>query len=463
MNFSESGLKPTILRALEKMGYEQATPIQQQTLTLFPQGKHILWQSQTGTWKTAAFVLPLLNAVDPQDKRVQAVILVPTRELAMQTQEECYELGKFSRVRALAAYGGRSIFFQKKLLDQGMQIAVCTPGRCIDLIKRWMMPVDAVKYFVLDEVDRMLDMGFLDDVQRIWDQMPALQQVMCFSATLPKPLVQLVNSRLGNDYAHIEIQKEIIVDKIDHMFVDAPHISKRSMLDHWLASHAWKKVIIFAQTKKLTRDLRKYLQSQWYSAGELHGDIDQRDRTRTLKAYKEDHIQILVATDVASRGLNMNDIDLVINFDVPQDPEDYVHRIGRTARAGKTGQAVTFVDDDEYRSLHAIEKIQKTRIKKVDKAGDEVARTDRPSTGRSRGGKRWYTRGWHGNKWRGRPAGRSWGSRWPNRWASRSHGRSSGKPASWSRHQSRSGAWSASRSHRKPGSKSRARFGGVRS
>jgi ATP-dependent RNA helicase DeaD len=476
MNFTDSGLKPTILRALEEMGYEQPTPIQQQTLTLFPEGKHILWQSQTWTGKTAAFVLPILNAVDPAMRDVQAVILVPTRELAMQTQEECYALGKYTRVKALAAYWGKSIWFQKKLLDQWMQIAVCTPWRAIDLIERWIMRVDMVQYLILDEVDRMLDMGFLDDVQWIWDQMPKVKQVMCFSATLPKPLIQLVDTRLWQNYEHITIQKEIIVDKIDHMFVDAPHISKRDMLDHWLKNHQGHKVIIFAQTKRLTRELRQYLQAQWYTAWELHGDIEQRDRTRTLKAYKENQIQILVATDVASRGLNMNDIDLVINYDVPQDPEDYVHRIWRTARAGKTWKAITFVADQEIKGIHAIEKLQKTRIKKVDAEGNELKRTDTQQSWR------WWTR-WRSRSGWGRPtwwSGQAWWQRsfagprssagrsfagprstwwqrsfaWPSRWPRTEWPRSNDR---WTRF-----SWPRNGSTTKP-QYGKSRFGGVRS
>lgn len=363
------------------MGYEQATPIQEQVMEAFLNQKHIVGQSQTGTGKTAAFVLPMLNTLDAQVRQIQAVVLVPTRELAVQTQEEFFNLGKNTRIKALAAYGGRSIGFQQKLLDQGMHVAVCTPGRCIDLIERKILKLDVVKYLILDEVDRMLDMGFLDDVERIRSQMPKIEQIMCFSATMPKQVISLLERHIGRDYTHLKTSQDIVVDKIDHAFVDAPHISKRTILDHRLKNHLGHKTIIFSQTKQTTRDLANYLRTQKYNVGELHGDIEQRDRTRTLKNYKAGDIDILVATDVASRGLNMNDIDLVVNYDVPQDPEDYVHRIGRTARAGKSGKAITFVDGSEIKSIHAIERTNKITIKRVNQDGVEQTRTDKKSTG----------------------------------------------------------------------------------
>ncbi len=286
MLFAELGLHADLLKALQEMGYEQATPIQEQVISAFNEQKHIVGQSQTGTGKTAAFVLPLLNTLDSKVRQIQAVVLVPTRELAVQTQEEFFNLGKHTRLRALAAYGGRSIGFQQKLLDQGMHVAVCTPGRAIDLIERKILKLDAVRYLILDEVDRMLDMGFLDDVEWIWSQMPKIEQLMCFSATMPQQVLSLLQRHIGNDYAHLKTSQEIVVDKIDHAFVDAPHVSKRTMLDHWLQHHMSNKTIIFSQTKQATRDLAFYLRKQGYNAGELHGDIEQRDRTRTLKAFK---------------------------------------------------------------------------------------------------------------------------------------------------------------------------------
>lgn len=337
MLFTDFGLKEPILRGLKQLGYEQATPIQEQTILGFSSGKDIVGQSQTGTGKTAAFTLPLLNILDPNIKKIQALILVPTRELAQQTQEEFFNLGRYARIRALAAYGGKSIRFQKKLIDEGMHVAVCTPGRAMDLINKKFIDPDLIKYFVLDEVDRMLDMGFVDDVERLWSQCPNIEQTMLFSATITPEVTTIIRKHLDKDYTFIQIEPEqIVVDRIDHAFTMAPHISKPDLLINWLDSHADHKVIIFTQTKYATSDLLDFLTRKGYKAGALSGDMEQRERTATLKAYKSDQMKILVATDVASRGLNMKDIDLVINYDVPQDPESYVHRIGRTARAGKS-------------------------------------------------------------------------------------------------------------------------------
>lgn len=265
------------------------------------------------------------------------MVLVPTRELAQQTQEEFFNLGRYARIRALAAYGGKSIRFQKKLIDEGMHVAVCTPGRAMDLIKKKFIDPGLIKYFVLDEVDRMLDMGFVDDVEWIWSQCPNIEQTMLYSATITPEVTSIIRKHLDKDYTFIQIEPEqIVVDRIDHAFTMAPHISKPDLLINWLDSHADHKVIIFTQTKYATSDLLDFLARKGYQAGALSGDMEQRDRMATLKAYKANQMKILVATDVASRGLNMKDIDLVINYDVPQDPESYVHRIGRTARAGKS-------------------------------------------------------------------------------------------------------------------------------
>ena len=330
-------------------------------------------------------------------KKIQAIILVPTRELAQQTQEEFFNLGRYARIRALAAYGGKSIRFQKKLIDEGMHVAVCTPGRAMDLIKRKFINPDLIKYFVLDEVDRMLDMGFVDDVERLWAQCPNIEQTMLFSATITSEVKNIINQHLDKDHTFIEIEPEkIVVDRIDHAFTIAPHISKPDMLINWLESHADQKVIIFTQTKYATADLEDFLSRKGFQVGALSGDMDQRDRQAALKAYKSDQVKIMVATDVASRGLNMKDIELVINYDVPQDPESYVHRIGRTARAGKSGKAIMFVTEAEMRAVQMIEKRNKLIIKQIDAEGNEVERkqftgrggSSRGRFGRSGGGSR---------------------------------------------------------------------------
>ncbi len=396
MLFTELELKDSILRGLKDLGYENTTPIQEQTIVAFANGKDIVGQSQTGTGKTAAFTLPLLNKLDPDLKKVQALLLVPTRELAVQTQEEFFNLGRYARVRALAAYGGRSIHFQKKLLDEGMQVAVCTPGRAIDLIERGYIDPSFIEYFVLDEVDRMLDMGFVDDVEWMWAQCKNIKQTMLFSATITSEVKHIINNHLQPDHTFIAIEPEqVVVDKIDHAFTMAPHISKPDLLINWIETHKEHKIIIFTQTKYAVADLEDMLYKKGYSVWQLSGDMEQRDRMSTLKAYKENQIKILVATDVASRGLNMKDIDLVINFDVPQDPESYVHRIGRTARAGKEGKAIMFVTPAEMKTVQTIERRNKIKIKQIDSEGNEVERNDSRSRGgnsRFGGGSRWGSR-----------------------------------------------------------------------
>jgi ATP-dependent RNA helicase DeaD len=408
MLFTELELKDSILRGLKDLGYENTTPIQEQTIVAFANGKDIVGQSQTGTGKTAAFTLPLLNKLDPDLKKVQALLLVPTRELAVQTQEEFFNLGRYARVRALAAYGGRSIHFQKKLLDEGMQVAVCTPGRAIDLIERGYIDPSFIEYFVLDEVDRMLDMGFVDDVEWMWAQCKNIKQTMLFSATITSEVKNIINNHLQPDHTFIQIEPEnVVVSNIDHAFVMAPHISKPDLLINWIETHKEHKIIIFTQTKYAVADLEDMLYKKGYSVWQLSGDMEQRDRMSTLKAYKENQIKILVATDVASRGLNMKDIDLVINFDVPQDPESYVHRIGRTARAGKTGKAIMFVSEGEMKSVQTIERRNKIKIKQIDAEGNEVVRSEsRSRSGGSRfgGGSRWGSRFWGGSR-----GGRSFG------------------------------------------------------
>lgn len=260
MLFTEFGLKEPILHGLTQLGYEQSTPVQAQTIPAFALGKDVVAQSQTGTGKTAAFTLPLLNVIDPELKKIQAIILVPTRELAMQTQEEFFNLGRYARIRALAAYGGRSIRFQKKLIDEGMHVAVCTPGRAMDLLERSMIDPTLIKYFVLDEVDRMLDMGFIDDVEWIWKQCSNIEQTMLFSATITNEVKGVIKRHLKPDYHFIEIEPEqIVVDRIDHAFTIAPHVSKPDMLINWIESHKDHKIIIFTQTKYATADIADLL------------------------------------------------------------------------------------------------------------------------------------------------------------------------------------------------------------
>ncbi len=266
MLFTDFNFKEGVLRGLNELGYEQPTPIQEQTITAFQAGKDVVGQSQTGTGKTAAFTLPILDSVDVNLREIQAIILVPTRELAVQTQEEFFNLGRYSRVRALAAYGGRSMRFQQKLMEQGMHVAVCTPGRAVDMFERKMLKPEQIKYFVLDEVDRMLDMGFIDDVEWMRSQCTNLKQTMLFSATVTNEVKDIIRRHIPADHAFIQIEPEqVVVDKIDHAFVMAPHIGKLDMLVKWIESHKDHKIIIFTQTKYKTDELEEFLYKKGYS------------------------------------------------------------------------------------------------------------------------------------------------------------------------------------------------------
>ena len=410
MKFSEFNLNPTILKALEKVGYTEATPIQEQVIQAFESGRHIVGQSQTGTGKTAAFAIPLINQVDTKLRQTQVLILAPTRELAMQTNDEFFKLsyGTYG-CRTCTVCGGMSKYNQINRIKEWAQVVVGTPGRVIDLIEQWFLKTDHIKYLVLDEADRMLDMWFVEDVEYIRGQCTQLKQIMSFSATITNELRDILDEHIGNDYVHIKIATEIVPTKVDHAFIRVAHGKRRLLLDHYLEKHQDQKIVIFTQTKQTTVDVATNLHNIGMKVCELHGDVDQRKRNSTIKAFKSGESKILVATDVASRGLNLNDIDLVINYDTPQDPESYIHRIGRTARNGQEGKAITFVSDSEEKSLASIEKRNKLTIKEIDIDGNEVVRPVRHTRSNtstrnprwSYGPTRWGYRSWwySSNSW----------------------------------------------------------------
>lgn len=373
--FSDFPLRPEILAALEKNAYTSPTKIQEEVIRASFENKHIVGQSQTGTGKTAAFVIPLLQKIDPNKRAVQAVILAPTRELAYQIREEVFKLSEGLRMKSIAVYGGSPIRRQREELQKGPQIVIATPGRLIDLIDRGYIFLDQVNYMVLDEVDRMLDMGFVDDIDRIWQSLGDLQGVYTFSATITPEIQNLLSKYLDSGYEHIKATEGITVAKIDHSFVEVPHFEKYDYLKSFLTEHKEDKTIIFTRMKREAEEIARYLDRDGYSVGFLHGDMMQRDRMRALQSFKDGHVRIFVTTDVAARGLNMNAIDLVVNYHVPEDPEAYIHRIGRTGRANASGQAVMFVAREEERSLVMIEKRNKITIRQVDRTGTEVTRT----------------------------------------------------------------------------------------
>lgn len=404
--FEELWLREWVLRGLEKAGYTAPTAIQEQVIDRFVHGNHIVGQSQTGTGKTGAFVIPLINAIDPKSRKLQAIIMSPTRELVVQTEEEFYKLAWGSPgFKSAAAYGGGSKYRQLSQLERGAQVLVATPGRLLDYMSKGKINTEDIKYFVLDEADRMLDMGFQDDIEDIINACPNITQMMSFSATITPELNQIITRYVGKEYDFIKTTAEIVVDRVDHSFIHVANVDKLDLLNKYLKEYEDRKVLIFTQTKMSADDVAQQLHQMWHKVAAIHGDIDQRHRMRTIKDLKWDYLKILVATDVAARGLNLNDIELVVNFEVPQDPESYIHRIGRTARAGKSGQAITFADNRELQSLRVIERRNKLIIKQIDEHGVEVARRIIDGM-RSGGGS---SRGRNG-RWGG-----GGGSRWPVR------------------------------------------------
>lgn len=367
MLFSDFTLKPGILKALAEMKYTEATDIQKKVIDTALAGKNIVGQSQTGTWKTAAFLIPLLQRIDTNQKWLQALILAPTRELVTQIGEEIFALTKYYRVNAACIYGGASLLVQKKQLDKWPSIVVATPGRLMDFMNQGVANISTVKFFILDEVDRMLDMWFVRDIQKIRWQMRAIQQTYTFSATMNNDMKAIIKEHV-HDYEFIKIGEAVTVDKINHSYMSVAHEHKLSNLIHLIQHHPKDKVLVFTQTKRNTKTIRDIVEKAWYKVWMLNGDMSQGKRMSTLKSFKDGFIRVLVTTDVAARGLNMDNVGLVINFDVPKETESYIHRIGRTGRAGAFGKAIMFVSPEEQKFLADIEKVHRTRIKKHDVA-----------------------------------------------------------------------------------------------
>jgi superfamily II DNA/RNA helicase len=415
MKFTELDLKPEVLTGIAKLGYETPTKIQEEVIKESVNGKNIIWQSQTGTGKTAAFVISLLQRIDLTKPGIQALILAPTRELVTQIRDEILGLSTGMFVRSLPVYGWSPIGKQIEMLRKWQTIIVGTPGRVIDLIERRALNVNEVDTFILDEVDRMLDMGFVDDIDFIWGNMKNVQQTMAFSATITSELKWMVEKYLWVDYTFIKATNELTVDKIDHSFVEMPHIEKYDALKKFMVTHKSKRTIVFVQTKRDTELLAKKLQKDGFSADCLNWDMRQRERFKALKDFQEWFTDIFVVTDVAARGLNVKNIELVVNYDVPSDPESYIHRIGRTGRAGAEGKAIMFVANDEKFAFRNIERRNKITIKQVDDEWTEMTR--KPEE-----------RGWSFWGWRSgwRFGGRSSGGRSSYGW-----GRSSGGSRGW--------------------------------
>ncbi|HWR40426.1 MAG TPA: DEAD/DEAH box helicase [Patescibacteria group bacterium] len=358
--FGEIQLSKKTLAAITEMGFEEPSPIQSKTIPLVMEGHDVLGQAQTGTGKTAAFGIPIMEQIS-ELKQVQALVMTPTRELAIQVSEELGKIGKFKRIKTLPIYGGQAIDRQIRSLKMGVQVVVGTPGRLLDHIRRKTIKLDHVKMLILDEADEMLDMGFIDDIETILQNIPAEgRQTLLFSATMPNEIMKLADRYMTNRVTVTISKEQLTVPLIDQCYYETR--DKLEGLCRVLDAEDTGKLIIFCRTKKGVDDLVASLSARGYLSDGLHGDLSQAQRDRVMKKFRDGKLEILIATDVAARGLDIDDISHVVNYDIPQDPESYVHRIGRTGRAGRKGIAVTFIQPREYRQLKLIEKQVKTRI-----------------------------------------------------------------------------------------------------
>ena len=361
-NFSELNISESTLRSVKRMGFEEATPIQEGTIKFAMEGRDVLGQAQTGTGKTAAFGIPLIEKIDPKNPNVQALIIAPTRELAIQVSEEIYKIGYDKRVKLLSVYGGQEIGRQIRALKNRPQIIVGTPGRIQDHINRRTLKLDDVQTLVLDEADEMLNMGFIDDINAILENVPETRQTLLFSATMPPAIRKIAETFMRNPEIVKIKAKELTMENIEQFFVKSQEREKFDILTRLLDVQKPELAIIFGRTKRRVDELSQALGLRGYLAEGIHGDLSQAKRISVLRQFKEGKIDILIATDVAARGLDISGVSHVYNFDIPQDPESYVHRIGRTGRAGKSGIAVTFVTPREMGYLRIVEETTKKRM-----------------------------------------------------------------------------------------------------
>ncbi|MBP1914086.1 ATP-dependent RNA helicase DeaD [Lederbergia galactosidilyticus] len=360
--FADLNISPALLKAVNRMGFEEATPIQAKTIPLSMQGKDLIGQAQTGTGKTAAFGIPLIEKIDVRSSHVQGIIIAPTRELAIQVSEELFKIGKDARARVLAVYGGSDIQRQIRALKKGPHIIVGTPGRILDHIKRKTLKLDQVHTLVLDEADEMLNMGFIDDIESILESVPDERQTLLFSATMPTPIRKIAERFMKSPETVRVEAKEMTVPLIEQYFVKVHEREKFDVLARLIDVQSPELAIVFGRTKRRVDELSNALTLRGYAAEGIHGDLSQAKRLSVLRKFKEGKIDVLVATDVAARGLDISGVTHVYNYDIPQDPESYVHRIGRTGRAGKEGMAITFVSPREMGYLRIVEQTTKKRM-----------------------------------------------------------------------------------------------------
>ena len=375
MLFNQLGLSAELLRAVEKQGYEQATPIQQQAIPVILEGRDVLAGAQTGTGKTASFTLPMLQRLQHgkvNRRRIRALVLAPTRELAAQVADSARDYGHQLPFRTVVVCGGVSINSQIAKLRKGADIVVATPGRLLDHLQQGTIDLSAIECLVLDEADRMLDMGFIRDIRKIMKVLPKERQTLLFSATFSKDIRSLAKDLLRRP-AEINVAASgKPAEGISQVVYPVDRLRKRELLSHTICSQDWRQVLVFTRTKHGANRLAKQLAADGLSSTAIHGNKSQGARVRALQDFKSGKVRVLVATDVAARGLDIERLPHVVNYELPQVPEDYVHRIGRTARAGQQGHAVSLVCVDEYKLLADIEKVLQAKISRQTVPGYEL-------------------------------------------------------------------------------------------
>lgn len=369
MNFSSFNLHPDVMEAIDSIGFEKPTPVQEQAIPIVIEGHDLIACAQTGTGKTAAYVLPLLHSIisDNNPDAIRALIIAPTRELALQIDQQLEGFSYFAGISSIAVYGGGSgtdFEMERKAIKTGAGVIVATPGRLISHLNAGYVDLKNLKHLILDEADRMLDMGFLPDIQKIVSFLPEKRQTLMFSATMPKEIRSLARKIMDNP-------KEITLELSkppENVLQAAYHVSdnqKTALLKKLIAGKDLPSILIFSSTKSSVKDLERDLLRMKFNVRAIHSDLDQNERKDVLRLFKNREVQILVATDIVSRGIDIENISLVINYNVPQDAEDYVHRVGRTARAEKTGVALTFINQRETGSFKKIERLISGEIKKL--------------------------------------------------------------------------------------------------
>jgi ATP-dependent RNA helicase DeaD len=409
-SFEEMGLHPQLLRGVKSLGFEKPFPIQELTIGPLLSGRDVIGQAKTGSGKTAAFGLPLLQKVNADQWDVQALVLAPTRELAVQITAELKKLAGYTLIRMVTIYGGQSINVQFDALDRGVHVVVGTPGRIMDHIKRGSLDLSRVKYVILDEADTMLDMGFIEDIEFILDSIPGPRQMGLFSATMPKRIVDIAFRYMNNPEKILVSADEPNVDTLEQFFAMVEAKDKQNVLLDVLDKERPESAIIFCRTKYGAHRLARELQRNYINAVPLHGDLSQNQRDHSMGVFRSGHADVLVATDVASRGIDISQVDYVINYDVPEDPVYYFHRVGRTARAGDSGKAITLVSYEEETDFARIMGLTKAEIKPlrpedakhkfyVDTRGTITELQNSRYGGHRRGSGGHRGGSWRGNRW----------------------------------------------------------------